>query len=209
MPSCPSSLFVRDWTLGLDCPRAHAGERGQRAREGAEDELLGDQPSNASDQADSGCLSPLVSMVQSTDSRQCNDFRHRRRSARDRSQARCVLVQPQVATVLVIVADVSLHEPDEMTCAENHDVLKELATAAADPVLCQNSALLEETINQQLSVCVRDRANAAQGSWVRWAPERSVFFWVYAGSCGLKTAFLGNGGRNAATIFSLRYPSSR
>ena len=29
---------------------------------------------------------------------------------RDRSQARCVLVQPQVATVLVIVADVSLHE---------------------------------------------------------------------------------------------------
>ena len=54
---------------------------------------------------------------------------------RDRSQARCVLVQPQVATVLVIVADVSSHEPDEMTCAENHDVLKELATAAADPPL--------------------------------------------------------------------------
>ena len=59
---------------------------------------------------------------------------------RDRSQARCVLVQPQVATVLMIVADVSSHEPDEMTCAENHHVLKELATAAADPVLCQNSA---------------------------------------------------------------------
>ena len=33
----------------------------------------------------------------------------------------------------MIVADVSSHEPDEMTCAENHDVLKELATAAADP----------------------------------------------------------------------------
>ncbi len=59
---------------------------------------------------------------------------------RDRSQARCVLVQPQVATVLMIVADVSSHEPDEMTCAENHDVFKELATAATDPVLCQNSA---------------------------------------------------------------------
>ena len=41
------------------------------------------------------------------------------------------LVQPQVATVLMIVADVSSHEPDEMTCAENHHVLKELATAAA------------------------------------------------------------------------------
>ena len=35
------------------------------------------------------------------------------------------------------------------------------------------------------------------------------FYWVYADSCGLKTAFLGNGGRNAATIFSLRYSSSR
>ena len=54
---------------------------------------------------------------------------------RDRSQARCVLVQPQVATVLMIVADVSSHEPDEMTCTENHDVLKELATAVADPPL--------------------------------------------------------------------------
>ena len=60
---------------------------------------------NASDQADSGCLSPLVSMVQSTDSRQCDYFRRRRRSVRDRSQARCVLVQPQVATVVMIVAD--------------------------------------------------------------------------------------------------------
>ena len=32
---------------------------------------------------------------------------------------------------------------------------------------------------------------------------------VYAESCGLILAFLGNGGRNAATIFSLRYSSSR
>ena len=33
--------------------------------------------------------------------------------------------------------------------------------------------------------------------------------WVYADSCGLILAFLGNGGRNAATILSLRYSSSR
>ena len=114
LSGCPSSLSVREWTPGPDRPRAHAGERGQRAREGAEDELLGDQPSDASDQADSGCLSPLVSTVQSTDSRQCDDFRCRRRSVRDRSQAPCVLVQPQVATVLMIVADVSSHEPDAL-----------------------------------------------------------------------------------------------
>ena len=39
--------------------------------------------------------------------------------------------------------------------------------------------------------------------------ELARLLWVYADSCGLKTAFLGNGGRNAATIFSLRYSSSR
>ena len=38
---------------------------------------------------------------------------------------------------------------------------------------------------------------------------RHPVFGVYADSCGLKTAFLGNGGRKAATIFSLRYSSSR
>ena len=38
---------------------------------------------------------------------------------------------------------------------------------------------------------------------------RYLNFRVYADSCGLKTAFLGNGGRKAATIFSLRYSSSR
>ena len=37
----------------------------------------------------------------------------------------------------------------------------------------------------------------ARGSWVR------LYFWVYADSCGLKTAFLGNGGRNAATNLQL------
>ena len=43
------------------------------------------------------------------------------------------LFSPKLATVLMIVADVSSHEPDEMTCAENHDVLKELATASCRP----------------------------------------------------------------------------
>ena len=70
------SLLVRDWTPGLDRPRAHAGERGQRARKDAEDELLGDQPSNASDQADSGCLSPLVSMASCAKTRLCLLFIH-------------------------------------------------------------------------------------------------------------------------------------
>ena len=57
-----------------------------------------------------------------------------------------------------------------MTCAENHHVLKELATAAADPVLCQNSALLKWNINQQISVCVCDRAKG-RGLYNRLDPR--------------------------------------
>ena len=45
--------------------------------------------------------------------------------------------------------------------------------------------------------------------WIPWRLSRVSFFWVYADSCGLKTSFLGNGGRNAATILSLRYSLSR
>ncbi len=40
-----------------------------------------------------------------------------------------------MATVLVIVGDVSSHESDEMTLAQNYDVLEELAPTAADPAL--------------------------------------------------------------------------
>ncbi len=40
-----------------------------------------------------------------------------------------------MATVLVIVGDVSSHESDEMTLAQNYDALEELAPTAADPAL--------------------------------------------------------------------------
>ena len=40
-----------------------------------------------------------------------------------------------MATVLVVVADVRPDEANEMTLAEDHDVLEELSTAAADPAL--------------------------------------------------------------------------
>ena len=106
---------------------------------------------------------------------------------RDRSQARCVLVQPQVATVLVIVADVSSHEPDEMTCAENHDVLKKLATAAADPVLCQNSALLKNHVcNLMLSIII---INPGLDSRARTALEHMLESVVSARGKVLRTNF--------------------
>ena len=63
----------------------------------------------------------------------------------------------------------------------------------------------------------RDRGGHMTDASVAFAKELIPPAWcsaplkirVYADSCGLKTAFLGNGGRNAATIFSLRYSSSR
>ena len=38
-----------------------------------------------------------------------------------------------MATILVVVADVCPHEPDEMALAEDYDMLEELATAVSDP----------------------------------------------------------------------------
>ena len=80
-------------------------------------------------------------------------------------------------------------------------------------------ALENVALRQQLAVLRRSvkRTRLSNVDRVFWVVLRkksiqryAVFlFWVYADSCGLKTAFLGNGGRNAATIFSLRYSSSR
>ena len=58
-------------------------------------------------------------------------------------------------------------------------------------------ALLKDPFSEQLFVfCNRRR-------------DRVKILWVYAEVCGLILAFLGSGGRNAATIFSLRKSSSR
>ena len=45
---------------------------------------------------------------------------------------------------------------------------------AAAPVLCQNSALLKQTINQQLSVCVCDRTKGRSRHTIVW-PEGVIF----------------------------------
>ena len=46
---------------------------------------------------------------------------------------RRVLIQSQVAAVLMVVADVGPHQPDQMTFAKDHDMLEELPTTAPDP----------------------------------------------------------------------------
>ena len=40
-----------------------------------------------------------------------------------------------MTTILVVVADVCPHEPDEMALAEDYDMLEELATTISDPAL--------------------------------------------------------------------------
>ncbi len=72
-----------------------------------------------------GRFPPLVTMMKSTHSRQRDDFRRRGRPRRDGCFIRCVFVQSQVATVLVVVVDVGPHESDEMPLAEDHDVFEE------------------------------------------------------------------------------------
>ena len=64
------------------------------------------------------------------------------------------------------------------------------------------------TSGQILVVVVFCRDTLSRATAERFLALTNLFR-VYADSCGLKTAFLGNGGRNAATIFSLRYSSSR
>jgi hypothetical protein len=41
----------------------------------------------------------------------------------------------------MVVVDVRAHEPDEMSLAENHDVVEELSTAGPDPTQRFHSAM--------------------------------------------------------------------
>ena len=41
-----------------------------------------------------------------------------------------------MATILVVVADVRPHKPDQMALAKEHDVREELAPAVSDPAFC-------------------------------------------------------------------------
>jgi len=57
-----------------------------------------------------------------------------------------------MATVLVIVGDVSSHESDEMALAENHNVLQELAPTAPNPAL-SGSVLPRTAIGDANRLC--------------------------------------------------------
>ncbi len=83
----------------------------------------------------SGGFAPFVAMVKSPDTRQRDDGRCRRRPRRNGSFVRGVFVQSQVDAVVVIISQVAVHKPSEMTLVENDDVLEEFSTTAANPAL--------------------------------------------------------------------------
>ncbi len=83
----------------------------------------------------SGGFAPLVAMVESPDTRQRDDGRGRRRPWRNGSFVRGVFVQSQVDAVVVIISQVAVHKPNEMTLVENDGVLEEFSTTATNPAL--------------------------------------------------------------------------
>ena len=71
--------------------------------------------------------------MKSTDAGQRDNLGRGRRSLRDRSPGRCVLAQPEMRAIPVIVLEVGSYQSDEMVLPEDDNVLEELAPAAADP----------------------------------------------------------------------------
>ena len=57
-----------------------------------------------------------------------------------------------MAAVLVVVADIQAHKPDEMLFAEDDDVFEELPAAAADPAFSR-SVLLRTAIGDANRLC--------------------------------------------------------
>ncbi len=57
-----------------------------------------------------------------------------------------------MAAVLVVVADVQAHEPDEMPFAEDDDVFEELSAAAPDPAF-SGSVLPRTAIGDANRLC--------------------------------------------------------
>ncbi len=82
-----------------------------------------------------------------------------------------------MATVLVVVADVRPHEPDQMALAEDHDVREELAPTAADPAL--GGSVLPRTAKRNTERSATVPALTMTNDWptlatIREAPPRRL-----------------------------------
>ena len=69
-------------------------------------------------------------VMKSSHSRNRHYFRRGEWPRRNRAFFRRVLIQSQVAAVLMVVADVGPHEPEQMTFAKDHDMLVEFRKKA-------------------------------------------------------------------------------
>jgi len=71
-------------------------------------------------------------MMKSADSWQRDDLRRARGSRRDAASGWPVLVESQLAALLMIVARVGAKQPNEMALIEHEHVLEELPSTTAD-----------------------------------------------------------------------------
>lgn len=73
----------------------------------------------------------VVSMMQTAESRHGNDLRARRGVLRSFSVRRRLLVQPEVGSVLVVIADVFVHPPSQMALIQDDHMVEQIAAASA------------------------------------------------------------------------------
>lgn len=83
----------------------------------------------------SGSVAPLVAVVDDTDAGERDGLGGRRRPLLDGSRLRGILLQGQVAAVLVVVGDAVCDQPAGVGLVEDHDPVEEFRPEAADPAL--------------------------------------------------------------------------
>jgi hypothetical protein len=87
--------------------------------------------------------SPVVAMMQSTEPGHHNDFAPGLRVTHRNANGRSFLRQSEMRPVLVVVADVLIHQALQMAFIENDHMVKQIAAAVANPVL--SNVILPQT----------------------------------------------------------------
>ena len=77
----------------------------------------------------------VVTMVQPTKARARQNRRVRTRLRRSASAARCIFVESEMRSVLVVVRHIFAEQPPEMTLAQDDEVVQQFPADAADPAL--------------------------------------------------------------------------
>lgn len=79
--------------------------------------------------------SEVVSMMQAAERRHGNDIRIRRRALHGPSLSRRLLAQPEMRPILVVIADVFVHQPFQMVLVEHDDMVGQVAATTPHEAL--------------------------------------------------------------------------